>query len=90
MNTHMLCNTEAHWGRAHFQIVLLLTSKLYHFQIVLLPNCISNCIYHFQIVLHCMQGLEGGPAGSSGRASARNEGAGSWHETNRASGYNKT
>ena len=52
--------TEAHWGGAHFQFV---TSKLYHFQIVPLPNyttsklqiaplpnCITSKLYHFQIV----------------------------------------
>ena len=30
--------TDAHWGRAYFQIVLLLTSKLYHFQILLVSS----------------------------------------------------
>ena len=52
--------TEAHWGRAHCQIMLHFslpnstTSKLYHFQVVLLIS--KNCA----IQLHCMQGLEGG------------------------------
>ena len=61
-NSREVYCTEAHWGRAHFQIVLahwgraqfhivlLLTSKLYHFQILLLPNCTTAKLYHFQIV----------------------------------------
>ena len=63
----------------HFQIVLLLTSKVYHFQIVLLPKC----IYHFQIVLLISTlhaGFRGRGRLGAHETSTRNEGAGSGHK----------
>ena len=38
-------STEAHWGRAHFQII--------YFRICSLPNCTTSKVYHFQIVKLC-------------------------------------
>ena len=54
--------TEAHWGRAHFQII--------YFRICSFPNCTT---------LHA--GFRGRGGLGAHETSARNEGAGSGHET---------